>query len=471
VGGSVSEERTAPASLIAETGLSRRRLDIFAFSALAVHLTLVLCLRAAAWPEVTTTGYLWSRGLMMYRDIKFQHTPGLMGLLALAFLPFGPSTLILRFFSTAPPLLAHVFLLRETRESPAVVRALASAFFLVSFLVSDGNAVWPTVVMSALALPIAVLLSRRRMVAAGLLIGVAILLKQTAAYLLLLAFILLLARRRRRDALILFLSGSAVYLTVLGLFALFGSARDMLRWTIEVPFTIRPDLSSVLPGFVTFEMVLAGFLPLAVEAVLERPGEYKTSGRWLLVVAAGLILIAVPRFDMLQTVGAVPCLAVGAARLMRRSPPLLSRLAVLFVANFALFRGVVLVSGSYFDGRVLYWNEEDSFNVLVDELRRLPPTTALHSKLWGNVLPRTGLLPPGRIYVHPWFDWFFPVDRVGELIANAARAPGTVIVDRRGPGVPGRRMGPYSIFTVPSAASSTESGTADARSPGGLARP
>lgn len=438
--------RESPGGSAQET--SRRSLDLFALFALAVHLALALFLRATAWPEVTTTGYLWSRGLMMYRDIKFQHAPGLMGLLALGFLIAGPSTLLLRLFSTMPPLAAHAFLLSGTRGFPAIVRGLASAFFLVCFFVSDGNAVWPTVVMTALAIPIANLLGRRRVVAAGLLIGIAILLKQTAAYLLLLAAAVLIARRRRREALALLLSGSAPYLAVLGVFTLLGCGGDMIRWTIEVPFAIRPALSRVPPGPVTLAMLIAGFLPLVVEATLEEPGEYRVSAGWFLLVASGLALIAVPRFDMLQTVGSVPCLAVGAARLMRRRSRLVARSATLFVATFTIFRGLVLAKGADFDGRVLFWNDEESFNVLIAELRRLPPETPLYSKLWANVLPRSGLLPPGRIYVHPWFEWFFPVDRIGEHVAEAARTPGTAVVDYWKTGVPGRRVGPYTIYMV-----------------------
>jgi hypothetical protein len=435
-------------SLIGGNGIAGRRPDLFAFCALAAHAAFALALRATAWPEVTTTGYLWSRGLMMYRDIKEQHAPGLMGLLALAFLVFGPGAALIRLFSTVPPLVAHVFLLRETRASPTAVRALASAFFVVCFYVSDGNAVWATVVMAALALPIASLLTRRRMVAAGLLIGTAILLKQTAAYLLILAVLVLLAGKRRRDAAVLLLAGCVPYWAVVGVFGLFGAAGDMLRWTIGVPFTIRYERSFVLPGAVSLAMVLAAFLPLAVEAILEGPGERGTSAKWLLLVATGLALIGYPRFDMMQTVGAVPCLAAGAARLMRRGPPRLSRAAILFVATFTLARGVLLMSWATLDGRILFWNDEPAFNSLIEELRRFPKTTVVHSRLWGNVLPRTELLPPGRIFVHPWLVWFFPVDRIGERVAAAARAPGTVIVDYR-EAIPGRRVGPYAIFTVP----------------------
>jgi hypothetical protein len=134
---------------------------------------------------------------------------------------------------------------------------------------------------------------------------------------------------------------------------------------------------------------------------------------------------------------------------MRRRSRLVSRAAILFVANFTIFRGFVLAKGAEFDGRMLFWNDEKSFNVLIAELRRLPPGTPLYSKLWNNVLPRSGLLPPGRIYVHPWFEWFFPVDRVGDRVEEAARAPGTVVVDYWRTGVPGKRVGPYVISTVP----------------------
>ncbi len=165
----------------------RERLDLLAAGLLCVHAALALRLRTVAWPEVTTPAYLWSRGMMMYRDIKFVHTPGLMGPLAAAFAAFGENATVLRLFAIAGPLAAHGFLLAHTRSLSAGRRILASLFFVALFYSFDGNAVWPTALMSALAIPIAIGLARGRLRTAGLLIGLAILMKQTAAYVLVLA--------------------------------------------------------------------------------------------------------------------------------------------------------------------------------------------------------------------------------------------------------------------------------------------
>ena len=422
------------------------RADLFLFAALAVHLAIVLHLRVTAWPEVTTPGYLWSRGMVMYRDIKLQHTPGTTGTLALAFLAFGPRTWLVRAYAILWPLLAHVSLLGQTRPFPLWNRALASAFFLAVFFSTDGNAVWPTVVMAALAIPIAGALSRARMPRAGLLLGVAILFKQTAAYALILAAAWLLIRRRRRDAAVLFGSACVPYFLTLALLSLFGAGAAMLRWTILVPFTIRPDLVVFRPSFGTVAALLLGFVPLAVDAALEKPGERAMSSGWLLLVAVGLALICYPRFQVLQTVASVPCLAVGAARLMDRRPRVLARAAAAFVAVLALSRGAILALGADWDGRVLFWDDDPAFNVLIERLRRMPKTTPLYSELWGNVHPRAEMIPPGRIYQHPWFDFFFGVDQTGERMRRANAMPGTVIVGYRGSWPGAEAIGPYAIL-------------------------
>lgn len=108
-------------------------------------------------------------------------------------------------------------------------------------------------------------------------------------------------------------------------------------------------------------------------------------------------------------------------------------------------RGVVLGSGRDFDGKVLFWNQEPALDALAARLRRFPPNTPLYSPLWDNVLPRAGLLPPGRLYVNPYFDWFFPVDDVGDRIQAALRAQGGVVVGYRGAPSDEDVIGPYRI--------------------------
>ena len=424
-----------------------RGLDLLALAVLAVHVVLALRLRVVAWPEVTTPGYLWSRGLEMYRDIKREHTPGATGLLAAAFLAFGVRAGTLQAFALAGPLAAHVAILRQTRPFSAGVRLLASAFFLALFYAADGNAVWPTVLMCALAIPAASALSRGRPVRAGLLLGFAILLKQTAAYALMLAAVALIFRRRPRDAAALFLAGSAPYAVALALFAAVGAGGDMLRWTLVVPFTVAVPVARFAPSLGTLAAVVLPFLPVAVEAAREDRGEFDVSARDLLLIAAGLTLICFPRFDMLQTVAGVPPLAVGAARLMRRPPRRWAVGARLFAATMVLSRGAVLAAGGTFDGCLLFWNDEPAFNALIERLRAMPPAP-VRSELWGNVLPRSGRLPPGNLWVHPWFDWFFGVDRVGDRIAAASARPGTIVVSFRGTRPRGEAIGPYEIRVV-----------------------
>lgn len=430
-------------------GAASRRQGEFAAAAvpalaLAVHLALALTLRATAWPEVTTPGYLWARGMLMYRDIQFLHTPAMIGMLALLFRAFGPTTAVVRLFAIAWPLAAHVLLLRETRGLRPASRVLGSAFFLAVFFSSDGHAVWPTVVMAALALPIARTLATGRFVAAGLWLGAAILCKQTAAYALALALACLFARRRVRDAARLFAAAAAPYAAALAAFWLAGAGPDMLRWTIGVPFTNPMYRDAFHPPLAMAIGVLSAFLPLAVEAALERPGEHEVSARWLLVVAAGLALICYPRFQVLQTVAAVPCLALGAARLAERRSTALATAAAVYVAALVVSRAAVIAAGNAFDGRVLFWNADPAFNALVDRVRRLPAGTPVYSDVWDNLYPRAERLPPGGFYLHPWMSYYFDVDCGGERLAAAKSAPGVVVVGYgRVPGA--ETVGPFSI--------------------------
>src|SRR5262249_6149845 len=117
--------------------------DVAGSAILLVHLAAAIASRSVAWPEVTTPAYLWSRGWLLYRDVKFLHTPGLIGLLALAFRIGGPQTWIVRAFAIAGPLVGHGCVLRYTRGLPVFRRVLVSSFYVASMFVADGHAVWP----------------------------------------------------------------------------------------------------------------------------------------------------------------------------------------------------------------------------------------------------------------------------------------------------------------------------------------
>jgi hypothetical protein len=417
---------------------SASRLDRFAVVTLALHLALALSATTIAWPEVTTPAYLWSRGLVLYRDIKFVHTPGLMALLAAAFAAIGVNLLVVRGFPILFALIAHGMVLNETRWFPVRTRILASAFFLVHFYAWQGNSIWPSVILSALALPISRALRNNRCVAGGSLIGIAILVKQTAAAVLFLVMIRLLWQRRHRQAALVLLCASAPYLLALLAFALFGAGAAYLRWTLFVPFQIRQSIS-VLPPLQMAWFLLMAFLPLILVSVSQAPL------RWYLTVAAGFALMAWPRFGFLQILGAVPCLAVGAARLVESARGAARRLATFYLGALVIPLGLLFVAGESFSRRVLFWNDDPAFNRLIAYLRELPPATPLYASVWGNILPRSGLLPPGGIYVHPWLSREFgleAIDSIGKRVEAARQQPGTVLV---GMGSEGCRIGPYSL--------------------------
>lgn len=225
-----------------------RGADAVAVVAIGMHLALALSLRTIGWPEVTTPAYLWSRGLLLYRDVKFVHTPGTMGLLALAFAALGVSTWVIRSFVILWQLIAHAFLLQETAGLAPALRLLTSAFFLVVLFLWEGNSVWPTVLLAALAIPIARAVSRGQVVRASVLAGCAILLKQTAAFILIAMIVRLLMRRKPGDAIRLGLVASVPY-TLAGLgFALAGAGADYVQWTLEVPFRIGRLIAVPVPA-------------------------------------------------------------------------------------------------------------------------------------------------------------------------------------------------------------------------------
>jgi len=315
----------------------------------------------------------------------------------------------------------------------------------VSLLVSNGNAVWPTVLMAALALPIARSLTQQRWARAGLAIGAAILLKQTAAYLLIVIAPLLAFRRQWRGLGRMAVAAVLPYVAALVAFSIAGAGREMLRWTLWVPFEVQEV--TFAPSLFTVGMLVAAFVPTLVACFVEKPGQ-SPSADWLLAVALGFALLSYPNFLLLQTVAAFPLLAVGAARLLDDGSRTLSAATAAFLLVFTLSRSAVLAAGEEFDGRVLFWNDDPGLNAVVERLRQLPPEVRVHSELWGNVLPRARRLPPGAIWVHPWLRWYFGVEDSRQRVLAAARAPGTVWVDHRGALPAGEPIGPYAIWRV-----------------------
>ncbi|HWC65865.1 MAG TPA: hypothetical protein VG777_07265, partial [Thermoanaerobaculia bacterium] len=317
-------------------------------------MALALTLRAIAWPEVTTPAYLWSRGLLLYRDVKFVHTPGMMGLLAAAFRIFGVSAAVLRGFALAGALAAHLFLLASTRRFTTMHRAATSLFFLAFFYGWQGNSVWPVPILAALSIPVSLALEQRRFARAALLVGTMILFKQTSAYVLLPIVAGILFSGNLLRAAHFLLIAALPYFSAAAAFAALGAGRDYFRWTLIVPFATGRAIFS-LPGAADLGKIALAFAPLVAWTLGRSPRQRDRRSGWLLATAGGVALIAFPRFDFLELVGAVPCLALGAGRWLEdggsRSLAFRRATVVTLSASFA----TTIALGESFDGRILFW--------------------------------------------------------------------------------------------------------------------
>jgi hypothetical protein len=427
----------------------KRPLDALALLALALQVALAIPLRSIAWTEVTTPAYLCSRGLMLYRDIKFAHTPGFMGILALLFRIFGARTGWLKALPILFGLLAHISVLRETRRLSPAARAAGSAVFLSLFYVWQGNSLWPTALMAAFLLPIGRALSCHRIVRAGLLLGLCVLLKQTAAYALAAAAAALLLRRRPGAAARLLFWGSLPYAAALVLFLGLGSAREFVEWTLLVPFTVLKGTTDSPPSPPQLWGLAVAFLPLLAAAATPPNREEEIPSGWLVVLAAGFALMTFPRFSYLNCLAAVPALALGAGRLADGPVPRWRTAARAIVLAIAISNFAILATGEPFDGRVARWNDDPAFTRLADLLKRDYAGYRLDVRVWGNLLPATGMLPPGNLFVHFWEWYSLPVDSIGERVRAASQKPGTVTVTFWGPGARGVRSGPYALEAHP----------------------
>jgi hypothetical protein len=423
---------------------------VFEVSALATQLALSISLRAIAWPEITTPAYLWSRGLVLYRDIKFVHTPGAMGILAIFFMLFGVRTAVVKSFVSLAALASHGFLLSRTRGLPLSSRIFGSAFFLVFYYGWQGNSVWPTALIAILALPLARSLEQGKWSTTGILLGAGILLKQTVAYLLLLVLLRLAVQRRFREASRIALLAALPYWLAAAVFSPLGAGREFLEWTLVVPFQTVGVIRH-LPGLGTFSyFLLCGFLPLVLDTAIGLARDEEGETGWLLVTGIGLALLAFPRFDFLQVSASCPCLALGAARLSVRAGKWLKPFSRALVAALVLPQAAALALGERFDGKVLFWNEDPAYNALIEKLKREAPTGPIHSFLWPNILPQTARLPPGGIYIHPWLTYDFPYDRIGERVRLAARRPGSILVGPKGMFPKGVICGPFAFEHIKS---------------------
>ena len=393
---------------------ARGRQIVLVIMLFALQVFLAFHIRLRAWPETLVPAYLVSRGWTLYREVKFIHTPLWIGIEALVSAIFGISALTLRALALAPALACHLALWHAGKRLgwtlPA--RVGASLFFLGSFYLWDGNAVYPDVAIAALTIPVYLGLRKgtpRGAAVAGFLLGAGIAIKQPAAMALLLAAIWVTAVHRL--LLPRFLAFAALpWALCAAVFALLGAERDFLIWTAVVPFHDYRGRTNLPINPAQLPIVLLGFLCLAVFLFLSLPDRDRSRSSapaLLTLLTLGLSTMAFPKFELVHLIPAVPLLAIAAGSAFHwagRSAGVTRLAAAIPAAVIALDFCFLATDTS--TGEISFWDSALD-DAIVRRLSALPPAPLY---LYGpdqNLFIRSGRLPPGRLYSNPdlWYHF------------------------------------------------------------------
>lgn len=417
-----------------------------------------------AWPEIVTPAYFVSRGLLLYREIFFPHTPLLIGATALAGKLLGFSAPVLRLLVALPLAVAAalVVLGARPRRSGAAIAALLAGVPLLLLLVvyAEGLALWPEPALAPLFLAAALCLerferagSRRTLAAGALLLGLAVLVKQTSAWagLAAVAWVALASRRRSPGAVVLTAGGLVLpyALFVLAWGAAFRTLSHV-RWTLFVPATTRHYVEiGVFPGASELHEALALFLPLAGFVLLQRSlpsrHRFRSPAVWIALGAAGM---AWPRFGLLHLAGTT---GIGALLLVRSFLLLRAVLTrarrhrfaparlVAFAVGSALAlsaAGVAILGGGPllpWGGRVRYWDDATAEEAAKGVQARVAPGGEVFVFVapYETLYPRTRTRFPGGLYVNPAFWYYLNKEGLDErLVAILAARPGLPVLYR-----------------------------------------
>ena len=423
-----------------ESGRSAR-LWLSIVIAFAVQALLSFHLRLRAWPETLVPAYLISKGWHLYSEIKFAHAPLWIASESIVAALFGITPVTLHALAVVPAVAAHVGVWYAGKKLgwglPA--RLVASLFFVATFYLWDGNAVYPDVAIAALTIPAWLLLregSSRGIAVAGALLGSAVAIKQPACIAVAAAAIGIALVRP--GALARFLLFAALpFAACAAAYALAGSGREFLLWTVLVPLRDYGGRTGLLINAAQIPWIILGLLPLATHVFIRMAGprtNSSSSTAFLLLLTLGFGAMALPKFELVHMIPCVPLLSVAAGLAVEAALRDAGR-----IRWIAAIPAAVIVLDSLFlatdtsASEISFWNtkEDDS---LVGELALLPAAPLF---LYGpdqNVFIRSGRLPPGRLYANPGLWYQLRAENLEMKQIEILRAHPETILVSSGPG-------------------------------------
>jgi len=382
------------------------------------------------WPEIVVPAYFISKGAILYRDVFFAHTPLFILLVSAAGRVLGWNGGLFRAIACFSLLMSGVAIAAGSRGRAPWVPVLG-LIFLICWAPTFGIfAVWPDVVLGALALTAGLLLERDEtfhragtFVGAAAVLGTAILIKQTAAWLAIGPLVRFVIRREKKTRIATFLAIVAIPYALFGLgWWLVFRTTSHIAWTLIDPLfsSVAADTRKAFPPS---EIVpaLAPFLFLAAATFWRRiAGESPLSPvGWIALSAVGM---AWPRSDLLHLTAALPSLALLGARSAedamagRAGPGVPGEKLLRFggwatsgvSAVLALASMLVLLKGPW-SGPLYFWDDPSTAGIAREVRKRVPPGGRVFLfDLQGadNVYVIDSVLTPDSRYVNTNF-WYY----------------------------------------------------------------
>lgn len=384
--------------------------------------------RVEAWPEQLVPAYLLTKGFHLYSEIKFAHSPLLIGLYALLFGTFGFREVVLRAAATLPALAALVFVWRSLarRGAGLAARSVAAGFVLATVPLWRSLAIYPDPWLAILAIPLLdslVKLDRDDVSRAGWISGVGIAIKQTAIVAAIFAAAVVFVRRGPREG-ARFLARMAAPMAAFGaVFLAAGAGRSFFRWTVTVPLVFYRGRTTLAPTASDLTMLLPGLLPAAALWLSWR--KIPAADR---LIAMGLLVsfsaVAVPKFEFLHMAATIPILAWMAGRAFAGS-------AAPWVAGTGVALNAILAATSPSPGGVAFWSSK-SDDAAVAWIKRQPPAPLFLYGVDQNLFIRSDRIPPGRLYNNPDLWYHYLAEDLEARQIEALRAnPETIVLEGR----------------------------------------
>lgn len=395
-----------------------KKIYLFFFLLVGIHLFLLTTLQFTAWPEMVSFPYLINHGFITYKDMVHAYPPLLIDILSVLYKLFGYKIFVLKALGwsgfVASDILIYLILKKIVKSERLILIGIFIYILLQPIL--EGNMVWPDLFMIPFLLGGLLLILNKKYFWSGIIFAFALLTKQTAILYIVFSIIYVVLAEKSLVKLSNFVLGGVIVGAPF-LITLFSqkSLIDFINWTM----IYSSQYWTKFPGYVQLsptlrENLILFFLFLPVAYSVFKSSKKKFGDKYFLILFAFLIsgIFGVyPRFSFFHLQPAIAFLVI-----------LIIYLADSFKFNsyYLLFIPLVILVINFRSlsfGRTRFWENSDL--VLAQTIQNETPNgrpmylLGLNSNLYSF---------SGRLPNKPWLDnfgWYLEIPGIQELVINS----------------------------------------------------